>query len=180
MADPDREARARTFIRRVVDKKGRLFAKDFNQRTYREHLEREEIETVVAVARSGDADAVEILREYARGALRAGMAIPEDLLRFGLECFIDGPPKAKPGSRRKDTAIRDQTIGILVMLVAEEYGFPQYTAAEHRDDPSARASACRLVAEELGLSERTVEKILADRKASITRSRIIRGKNFGV
>jgi hypothetical protein len=32
-------------------------------------------------------------------------------------------------------------------------------------------SACRLVADELGLSERTVEEIWADRKAMVTRPR---------
>jgi hypothetical protein len=56
-------------------------------------------------------------------------------------------------------------------IVSRDYGFPEYSNPEHRGNPDAPMSACGLVADELGLSERTVEKIWADRKAMVTRPR---------
>ena len=81
---------------------------------------------------------------------------------------IDGPPKAKSGPSPKDAELRYTTIALLMKTVSEDYGFPEYTPPAHRGNPDAPMSACRLVAEELGLSDRTVEEIWAERKASVT------------
>ena len=64
--------------------------------------------------------------------------------------------------------MRYTTIAVLVKTVSEDYGFPEYTPPEDRGNPDAPMSACRLVAEELRLSERRVEEIRAERKASVT------------
>ena len=97
------------------------------------------------------------------------MKVPPDLHEFVWEWFLDGPPKAKSGSSPKDTELRYTAIARRVQIVSEDYGFPEYSNPEHRGNPDAPMSACRLVAEELGLSVRMVEEIWADRKASLTR-----------
>ena len=61
------------------------------------------IEILVALAREGDKDALEILRKYARGARARPMNVPTDLHEFVWEWFIDGPPKAKSGTSHRRT-----------------------------------------------------------------------------
>jgi hypothetical protein len=168
--DDDREARARALVRRTMRNAEALFSKEGNRRINRQLLERQEIEVVVAVARSGDAEAIEILKEYGRGADRARVLVPEDLVKFAWECFIYGEPKAKPGTKAKDTAWKFQTIALLVKVIIQEFGFPGYANAAHRGDPAGPMTACRVVAEEVGLSERTVEEIWTARKPGIMRT----------
>jgi len=167
----NREQLAREAVRKVVKNAAGLFTKELSQRFYRARMEAENIETLVALAREGDKDALEILRKYARGAARSGMKVPTDLHEFVWECFIDGPPKAKPGAGPKDTGLKYNTIALLVKIVSQDYGFPEYDAPEHRGNSEAPMSACRLVGEELGLDPRRVEEIWADRKASVMRPR---------
>ena len=165
----DRERLAREAVQKLVRNAPWLFSKEGNQQFFRAHMEVENINMLVALARAGDKDAVEILRKCARDARSAGMKVPPDLHEFVWKWFIDGPPKAKSGSSPKDTELRYTAIARLVQIVSEDYGFPEYTPPEHRGNPDAPMSACRLVAEELGLSVRMVEEIWADRKASLTR-----------
>jgi hypothetical protein len=167
----DRERLAREAVQKLVRNAPWLFSKEGNQQFFRAHMEVENINMLVALARAGDKDAVEILRKHARGARSAGMKGPTDLQEFVLEWFIDGPPKAKSGPSPKDAELRYNTIALLVKSVHEDYGFPEYTPPQHRGNPDAPMSACRLVAEELRLSERTVEEIRAERKAGVTRQR---------
>src|SRR5262245_60138943 len=167
----DRERLAREAVRKVVRDMPWLFSKEGNQQFFRAHMEVENINMLVALARAGDKHAVEVLRKYARGARSAGMKFPTDLQEFVWEWFIDGPPKAKSGPSPKDTVVRDRAIAVCVKIVNQEHGFPEYTAPEHRGNPYAAMSACRLVAEELALSESTVEKIWAEQKKVVTRPR---------
>jgi hypothetical protein len=167
----DRERLAREAVRRAKRNVPWMFSKDGSRQFYRAHMERAQIETLVALAREGDKDALEILRKYARGARTAGMKVPPALHEFVWEWFIDGPPKAKTGTPPKDTGLKYNTIALLVKLVRDDFGFPEYGNSEYRDNPDAPMSACRLVGEELGLGERTVEEIWADRKEMVTRPR---------
>ena len=91
----DRERLARETVQKVVRNEPWLFSKEGNQQFFRAHMEMENINMLVALARAGDKDAVEILRKYARGARSAGMKVPTDLQEFVREWFIDGPPKGK-------------------------------------------------------------------------------------
>jgi hypothetical protein len=147
-----------------------LFSKTGNRQFFRAHWEVMEVEKLVALAREGDQDALDILKEYARGARKAGMIVPDDLHAFVWEYFIDGPPKAKSGSSSKDSELRFQTIALLVKKVSQDFGFPEYRNPEHRGRKDGPMSACKLVAEELGLSERTVEEIWGERKIGVIRS----------
>jgi hypothetical protein len=165
----DRERLAREAVRKAKKNASWLFSKEGNRRFSRAHMERADIKKLVELAREGDKEALEILRDYARGARRVGMIVPPDLHEFVWEWFIDGPPKAKSGTSPKDTELKYQAIALLVKMVRDDYGFPEYSNPDQRDDPDARMSACRLVAEELAPSERTVEEIWAERKASVTR-----------
>ena len=166
----DRERLAREAVRKVLRDAPWQFSKEGNRQFFRDHMEVENIDMLVALARAGDKDAVKILRKCARSARSvAGMKVPPELHEFVWEWFIDGPPKAKSGSSPKDTELRYTAIARRVQIVSEDYGFPEYSNPEHRGNPDAPMSACRLVAEELGLSVRMVEEIWADRKASLTR-----------
>jgi hypothetical protein len=163
----DQEQKAREAVRRVIRNLPDLFSKEGNQRFFRSHMEVQDVEFLVAAAREGDKDAVEILREHARGARRTRMNVPDAFHEFVWEWFIDGPPKAKSGSKSKDSELRKQTIALLVKVVSKDYGFSVYRNTEYRGSNSGPPSAISIVAEELGLSERTVEDIWADRKSIV-------------
>jgi hypothetical protein len=90
----DREARAREAIRRVMRNASRLLTKEFSRKFYRARMEVAEVDMLVALAREGDKDALEVLRKHARGASRAGMNVPRSLHEFVWEYFLDGSPKA--------------------------------------------------------------------------------------
>ncbi|WP_426609317.1 hypothetical protein [Bradyrhizobium sp. McL0616] len=154
----------------MVRKAPELFSKEFSRKYYRARMEVAEVDTLVALAREGDKDALEILRKHARGASRAGMTVTQSLHEFVWEHFIDGPPKAKSGSSPKDTGLKHQAIAVAVKVVITDFGLPQYRNPEHRGAASGPISACLLVAQELGLDESWVEKIWADRKASVLSS----------
>jgi hypothetical protein len=130
-------------------------------------MELAEVDTLVGLAREGDKDALEILREHARGARRAGMNVPDSVHEFVWECFIDGVPPAKSGLSPKDMGLRHQAIAVMVKVVSQDYGFPEYRNVEHRGSTRGPISACSLVAQELDLEEHSVEKIWADRKAGV-------------
>lgn len=164
------EKRAREAVQKAKKKLPALFSKEGNRRIFRAHLEVQGIEFLVAAAREGDHDALDILREYARGARKAGMKVPDEFHTFVWEYFIDGPPKAKSGSSSKDSELRFQSIALLVKIVSQDYGFPEYRNPEHRGRKDGPLTACKLVAEELGLGERTVEDIWGERKSSVMRS----------
>jgi hypothetical protein len=163
----NQEARAREAVRRVVRTKPHLFSKEFGREFYRAVMEVADVDTLVGLAREGDKDALDILRKHARGARGARMNVPLSLHEFVWEYFIDGPPRAKSGLSTKDMELKHQTIAVMVKIVSQDYGFPEYRNAEHRGARSGPISACLLVAQELGLDERWVEEIWADRKASV-------------
>ena len=165
--DDNQEAAAREAVRRMIRNAPGLFSKEFSRKFYRAHMERAEIDVVVALAREGDRDALDILREYARGASRAGMHVPRSLHEFAWEVFIDGPPPAKSGLSPKDTGLKHTAVALAVKIVSQDYGLPKYRNAEHRGTTSGPMSACLLVAQELDLSERSIEEIWADHKASV-------------
>jgi hypothetical protein len=167
MPEPDREARAREAVRRMARNVPQLFSKEFSRKFFRARMEEADVDRLVALAREGDKDALEILRKHAGGASRARMNVPRSLHEFVWEYFIDGPPKAKSGPSPKDTELKHQTIALMVKIVSQDFGLPEYRNAEHRGEESGPVSACLLVAQELGLKERWVEEIWADRKASV-------------
>jgi hypothetical protein len=173
----DRERQAREAVRKVLRNLPWLFSEEGNRRFFRAHLEAADIEFLIMAAREGDTDALDILRKYAAGARRTGMKVPDDLHAFMRDFFIDGPPsgpeviaKKKAGTVSKSNDLRYQTIALLVNMVSRDYGFNEYCRPEHRDWKGRPMTACQIVAEELGLSERTVEDIWADRKAAVIRS----------
>jgi hypothetical protein len=163
----DREAGAREAVRRVARNAPQLFLKETSRKFFRARMEVENIDTLVALAREGDKDALEILRKHARGAGRAHINVPRSLHEFVWECFIDGPPKAKSGPGPKDIGLKHLTIALMVKVVSQDYGLPEYRNPEHRGAETGPISACQLVAQELDLDEGWVEEIWADRKASV-------------
>jgi hypothetical protein len=163
----DRERRAREAVQKAKRKLPDLFSAPGNRKFFRSHMEVQDVDWLVDAAREGDRDAVQILQKYARGARGAGMIVPKAFHEFVWEYFIDGPPKAKSGTSSKDTDLRYQSIALLVKIVSKDFGFPEYRNVEHRGEKSGPMSACLLVAEEFGLSERRVEEIWGERKARI-------------
>ena len=175
----ERERLAREAVRKVLKKVPWLFTKEGSQRFYRAHMEAEDIGVLVDLARDGDKDALELVQQYVRGLRKYArdsglnvMQVPLSVTELALEILTDGPPKAKPGSSPKDTGLKKLTIATCVKIVSQDYGFPEYTLPDRRDDPDVPLSTCRLVAEELGLSERYIEEIWADYKEAVTRRRL--------
>jgi len=162
----DREARAREAVRRMARNAPQLFLKEISQKFYRVRMEVAEVDTLVALAREGDKDALEFLRKRARDASGARTNVPQSLHEFVWEYFIDGPPPAKSGSSPKDMGLKHLTVALMVKIVSQDYGLPEYRNPEHRGEASGPVSACLLVAQELDLDERWVEKIWADRKGN--------------
>jgi hypothetical protein len=158
----NREQSAREAVRKVKKNVPWLFDREASRRFYRAHMERESIEKLVELAREGDKDAAEILQNRGRVARSTRVDLPMCFHEFVWEWFLD-PPKAKSGSSPKDLGLRNLIIKRLVKMISRDYGFPEYSNPEHRGNPDAPMSACRLVGEELGLDERTVEDILLDR-----------------
>jgi hypothetical protein len=172
----ERERLAREAVRKVLKNLPWLFTKEGSHRFYRAHMEAEDIGVLVDLARDGDKDALEFLRQYVRGlrkyARESGLnvfQIPLSVTELALEILTDGLPKAKSGPNPKDTGLRDNALAVCVKIVSQDYGFPEYTAPEHRGNPDAPMSICRLVAEEVGLSESTIEKIWAEHKEDVLR-----------
>jgi hypothetical protein len=164
----DREQQAREAVRRAKRNITWLSSKEENCRFYRRHMAQQSIDWLIEAAREGDKEAIEFVREYARGVRQhPNLQVPASLHEFVWECFIDGLPKAKSGTGPRDTELHYQTIALLVKIVSKDYGFPEYRNVEHRGHNAGPMSACKLVAEELGLGERWIEEIWGERKASV-------------
>ena len=133
----DNEKRAREAVRKAKRLFPFLLSKDGSREFFRAHLGPQDIKFVVEAAAEGDPDALDILRQYARGARRAGMRVPDELHAFVWECFIDGVPKRAPGPSPKDTAFRNPFLVACVNIV-RDFGFPVYRNPEHRNSKSHR------------------------------------------
>jgi hypothetical protein len=166
-----KERQARELVRRTRKNMPWLFSRKGNRQFFRRKFEMLDVKILVALAREGDADAMEFLKRYGRGARTHGHVVPQDLHEFVWECFLDGEPKAKRGYSPKDTELRDLAIALLVKIVHQDYGFDIYRSVEHRGEKGSHPCATSIVAEEMELGERRVEEILEDRKASVLRPR---------
>lgn len=162
------ELGARAAVRRVKRNVPWLLSHRQNREFYRAHMDAGDVEVLVDLARDGDA--LQFLRNLAcnlhQEALggRSVMQAPTCLYELAFEYFAYGPSKRQPSP--KDAGLRHTTIAFLVKIVNRDFGFQEYTVPKHRNDKAGPMSACRLVAEELGLSESRVEKIWANRKPS--------------
>jgi hypothetical protein len=155
----DQETRAREAIRKQLPGMKRSLSKEGSRQYFRRHLEVEDVERLIGVAREGNVDALAILREHARGARDAGMNVPDKLHVFVWDFFIDGPPKTPPGPKPQDTLLRDMIVVSLVKIVNEEFGYRVHRGKEHHDSKTGPFSACAIVAQELGLGESNIEDI---------------------
>jgi hypothetical protein len=169
VANTDQETRARDAIRRQLPEMKRSLSKDGSRQFFRTHLQIENVERLIGAAREGNADALEILREHARGARQTGMQVPTEFHVFVWEYFVDGPPKAPPGPKLQDSLLRAMIVVSLVKVVSEEFGFPVYRNKSRHNAKIGPFSACAIVAQELRLSESTVEAIWNDGKANVGR-----------
>jgi hypothetical protein len=165
----DRERLAREAVREIKQKKPWLFSEEQSQQFYRAHIEMADIEMLVVLAYDGNKDAMDIVQAYTQGAREAGTSIPRAVEEYALDYLAFGPPKRKRGPDPKDTGLKYLTIALLVNTVHRDYGFPEYRNSDHRGEKTGPMSACLLVAEELKLSERTVEDIWRDRKEWVLR-----------
>jgi hypothetical protein len=170
----DREQRARAEVRRAK-KNFPWFSKDGILRWLQfEPNHPAALRLLVAAARSGDAEAIELLREYDRNVRRAGMQVSGALREFIRDYFDDGsPPANRAWKSVRDTKLRNVMIGFLVWAIADKYGFPVYQNAEYRDT-NGPMTACRIVGEELELRPRTVEEIYGKWKEALNKEEMYR------
>jgi hypothetical protein len=149
----DRERQAREAVARFRLKATWIGSKEENRRYYRRIMEKAPIEFVIASARDGNKDALAILRERAREARRTGENVPTEFHVFVWEHFVDGPPKARPGTKPTETGLTYLTIALLVKRVHDYFGFPL---------DSGNVSAISIVADGLGMSDSRVRAIWGD------------------
>ena len=178
MRNPDdREKLAREAVRRVLQNLPWLFSRRRQPAVHPEDaLEAANIEVLITAAREADADAIDILRKYARWCTTHGHECP---CRLSCLCVgmvyrraARGHGQARPAHEKKGNELRYQTIAVLVKIVNRDYGFPVYRNPEHRDGEDGDGPMCalQLVAEETRLGYSTVEGHWRDRKASVTRT----------
>jgi hypothetical protein len=165
----DQEKRAREVARRVFKGTMRSRSKDGSRQFLRPYLQVQDVERLVAMAQEGDPDALEVLREHARGARKAGMKVPDDFHTFVWEYFIDGPPKAPPGPKPQDNLLRDIIIVSLAKIINEEFGLQLYRNKDRHDSEDSPLSACAAVSLEFHLGESSVEEICRRGKAGAGR-----------
>jgi hypothetical protein len=168
----EREKRARQMARLAHKNLWEFFTKEGSRRWYRHFMEREDPRFLVAAAREGDGDAIELLREYARGARRARLArlnlnVPDELHEFVWEFFIDGKPPAPSGASPKDRGLRNMMLRGLVKMIVEETGLPIYPNTEYRGEKGGPVTVLQVVAQEFRLSDRTIEDIWRGRTAGL-------------
>jgi hypothetical protein len=118
---------------------------------------------IIAMARAGDADADAVLRQLLIEMQSRGDPLPTELAAYNMELLHGGlhPP---PGPKRKDKTLRDLCIAMTVAAVVDRFGLTPTRNTASRGRPSARRSACAIVAEALGFvgistGEKAVEAI---------------------
>jgi hypothetical protein len=120
---------------------------------------------IIAMARAGDVDAVTVLKTLIIEAQSRGEALPAELATFNME-ILHGGLHQPPGPKRKDKILRDLCIALTVAAVCDRFGLSPTRNTASRGRPSARRSACSIVAEALDvahmqLGEKAVEAIWA-------------------
>jgi hypothetical protein len=122
---------------------------------------------VITRARLGDPDARDVLRTLIIEARSGGGQLPRELEGYEMELLAGGPLPLLSGPKRKDKILRDLRIALTVAAVCDRYGLRPTRNPESRGRPSARRSACSIVAEVLAaetplkLKEVAVEAIWA-------------------
>jgi len=118
---------------------------------------------IIAMARASDADADAVLRQLMIEMQSRAEPLPTELAAYNMELLHGGlhPP---PGPKRKDKILRDLCIAMTVAAVVDRFGFYTTRNTASRGRPSARRSACAIVAEALGsveisMGEKAVEAI---------------------
>jgi hypothetical protein len=100
--------------------------------------------SVILLARTGDADAIAVLRDVIMEMRSRRVPLPLELENFELERLHGAMGHAPPGSKRKNKVLRDLCIVMIVAEVADRFGLELTgRSARHR-------SACSIVAEALG------------------------------
>jgi hypothetical protein len=163
--DRDREKRARAAVWALRRKWPGLFTHEGNEAFYGTRMEAADDETLAELAWAGEKQARGILRERVRLAYEAAQREGRDVslhprvVMLAVEVFCYGSPKAASGPKPTQTGLRDTMIVLMVKAVHEHFGFPLFAQPEHRDTENAPMTCHRLVGEELGLDERTIERI---------------------
>jgi hypothetical protein len=150
-----------------------------NRKLYNRRMAGYSNELICIFARHGDKYALKIARKRALKAMESavmGLAwsdnetvqdlfhvVPPELVELALEIFVHGEPEGKRGPSDKSYWLRNQAIAHLVRQVAESFGFPIHMPYADRGNDSGRPmTACRIVGEELGLDDETIEGIHHD------------------
>ena len=118
---------------------------------------------VIALARAGDTDAQDVLRVLMIEMLSRDGRLPTELTNYDME-LLHGGLHQPPGPKKKDKTLRDVCIAMTVAAVCDRFGLSPTRNTASRGRPSARRSACAIVAKALevahvGMGEKAVEAI---------------------
>jgi hypothetical protein len=98
---------------------------------------------IIALARSGDADAAAVLREAIVELKSCRQELPTELENYNMEIVRGGMGHRPPGPRKKNKLLRNLYIAVTVSAVVDRFGLPAMTRSPHQQ------SACSIVAEAL-------------------------------
>jgi hypothetical protein len=171
MSDHDqseREKGAREIVRKIRDGARRSISKDGGRQFLRSHLQTQDTAFLLAAAREGSLDAIEILRIRGRAHRDAGTPVSIDFQAFVWEYFLDGPPPGPPGPRPEETLVRNMIVISLIKILNED-GLSLSRPKSQHDSKTGPFSAPAIIAQEFGLGEAAVEKIWSDGKANVGR-----------
>jgi len=118
---------------------------------------------VIAMARAGDTEAHDVLRTLMIEMQSRSEPMPTELINYNME-VLHGGLHQPPGPKRKDKLLRDVCIAMTVAAVCDRFGLKPTRNTASRGRPSARPSACSIVAEalevaQMGMGEKAVEAI---------------------
>jgi len=118
---------------------------------------------IIAMARAGDTDAGSVLRQLMIEMHSRGEPLPTELAAYNMD-LLHGGLHQLPGPKRKDKTLRDLCIAMTVAAVVDRFGLNPTRNTASRGKPSARRSACAIVADALGsvhinMGEKAVETI---------------------
>jgi hypothetical protein len=141
------------------------FSREGNVQFHLTRLEAEPDEVLADLARVGDRIALETLRKRIQLRHEAGASdLHPRVLTLALELFLYGLPKAASGPKTLHYVLRNRTICAMVRVIHQDYGFPIYGNPQRRRKKNAPLSAVRIVANEIGMTERAVDQIWRQNK----------------
>ena len=113
---------------------------------------------LIVLARSGDADAVDVLKNIIIETKSRREELPVELENYNMKLLHGGMGHRPPGAKKKNKLLRNICVATIVAAVVDRFGLAPTGRSPHR------RSACSIVAEalaeaRLSLGDKAIESI---------------------